>query len=199
MSELEPRSTDVVAGVEITSLSHADRVDKARAAHDLHVRGRSTRQISLELELSEPTVVQLIEEELYRASARRANPERLARARMEYIIAHAVDVLESGQLHPKAQNWPALLRTVLEAQDKLDKYDGIEQPERKEVTHVTVADLVREHIRREKELAADRPSIIVEAEPGDILRDSVEDEPLEQAEGDTGERSGQPDYDGAVV
>lgn len=199
MGELTPTSTDLVAGAEITALSSAERVEKSRKAHDLHVRGRSTREVSQELELSEPAVVQLIEEELYRASARRANPERLARARAEYIISTATDILDSGQLHAKAQNYPQLLKIILEAQDKLDKYDGIEQPERKEVTHVTVADLVREHIRREKEIAANRASITVEAEPADILYDSVEHEPLDEAEADTREREGQSYHDGSVV
>lgn len=142
---------DSVAVIEISTLSPTDRVEKARLAHRKHVLGWPPSRIGKHLGLSEQTAIRLIEEELVRANTNRPNPGHLARARMQYIIESASEVLESGSLKDSAMVRPQLLRMMLDAQDKLDKYDGVEAPKRSEHVHLDLAALAREAVRQEKE------------------------------------------------
>lgn len=164
MTEIEKLPPDSVAVVEIAALSPRDRVEKAREAHKMHVEGKSAAAIGEVMGLNEQTVVRLIDEELYRANTHRPHPQHLARARMQHIQEVAWGVLEglqTGALNARSQNVPQLLRAIMDAQDKIDKYDGNEKPKRSETVQINLAELVKEAERQQR---ANRGDLVIEGE-----------------------------------
>ncbi len=147
MGELEKLPKDSIAALEIASMSPKTRVDKAREAYKHFIKGMDTADVARMIDVNEQTVVKLVDEELYRTNTHRPDPQHLARARMHELQEMAwmvLDQVQTGKLAYKSQNIPQLLRVVLEAQDKIDKYDGNEKPKRTEHVNLNLADLVRE-------------------------------------------------------